>query len=168
MSLLGGSVTGRAPCLPAARPLGAACRLAAGARAPTRAILLYWGAGRPAGCPAISDGRRAGWRQVPRLLVMGLIAAGLALLLAWLSVRTTIFAITDRRIVLRSGIAPNGTVSILPHRGLRTPGAMATARATWHPIAGQRPILPLALALRAAVAGEPPGADVRAVATSTR
>jgi hypothetical protein len=43
---------------------------------------------------------------------MGLLAAGLALFVAWLSVKTTIYAVTDRRIVLRSGIVLNGTVSI--------------------------------------------------------
>jgi hypothetical protein len=80
-----------------------------------RAILLYFGA--LAGLRAIfaiSDGRPA--HEVAAgataLLVIGLIAAGLALFLAWLSVRTTIFAITDRRVVLRSGIVLNGTVSI--------------------------------------------------------
>jgi hypothetical protein len=80
-----------------------------------RAILLYFGAlaGLRAAF-AISDGRPAPEvaAGATALLVMGLIAAGLALFLAWLSVRTTIFAITDRRIVLRSGIVINGTVSI--------------------------------------------------------
>jgi hypothetical protein len=80
-----------------------------------RAILVYFGllaAVRAAF--ALGDGRpmpelAAG---VTALLFMGLVAASLALLLAWLSVRTTVFAVTDRRIVLRSGIVINGTVSI--------------------------------------------------------
>jgi hypothetical protein len=80
-----------------------------------RAILLYFGAlAVLRAALAISDGRPAAEvaAGATALLLMGLIAAGLALLLAWLSVRTTIFAITDRRIVLRSGIVINGTVSI--------------------------------------------------------
>lgn len=80
-----------------------------------RAILLYFGAlAALRAALTVSDGRPAAEvaAGATALLVMGLIAAGLALLLAWLSVQTTIFAITDRRIVLRSGIVINGTVSI--------------------------------------------------------
>ena len=80
-----------------------------------RAILFYFGllAVLRAAFTA-SDGRPMAevLAGATALLFMGVIAAGLALFLAWLSVRTTIYAVTDRRIVLRSGIVINGTVSI--------------------------------------------------------
>lgn len=80
-----------------------------------RAILLYFGAlGALRAVFAVQDGRpgpevAAG---VTALLLLGLVAAGIAWFLAWLSVRTTIYAITDRRVVLRCGIVLSGTVSI--------------------------------------------------------
>lgn len=83
-----------------------------------RAILLYFGA--LAALRAVlssSDGRPRAevLAGASALLVMGIVAAGLAWFVAWLSVRTTVFAVTDRRVVLKSGIVLSTTLS-LPFR----------------------------------------------------
>jgi hypothetical protein len=61
----------------------------------------------------------AGRQPAPTVMVaaasvfaLGLLAAGLSLLLAWLSARTTVYAITDRRVVLKVGMVVSGTVNI--------------------------------------------------------
>ncbi|MCU0620793.1 MAG: PH domain-containing protein [Gemmatimonadales bacterium] len=83
-----------------------------------RAILLYFAAlALLRAVLAIGDGRPRAevMAGASALLVMGLLAAGIALLVAWLSVQTTIYAVTDRRVVLKSGIVLSTTLS-LPFR----------------------------------------------------
>ncbi len=45
----------------------------------------------------------------------GIVAAGLSTFLGWLSARTTVFAITDRRVVLKAGMMVSSTIN-LPFR----------------------------------------------------
>lgn len=76
------------------------------------AVLLAWRAGN-----VLYDGgtvAQAGL-SVAILAPVALLALGLLTLVAWLMARTTIYTITDRRVVMRIGIVLNVTFNI-PHR----------------------------------------------------
>lgn len=60
-------------------------------------VYLAWSGNAPGGVPVAAQ---AAW-----LLVLGGLLGGIAALLALLTVRTTIYAVTDRRVVFRIGIA---------------------------------------------------------------
>jgi hypothetical protein len=57
-------------------------------------------------------GTFAGWRPVLILIGLGLAGVAVSELLAALSARTTWYAITDRRVVLRSGIVLSGVLNV--------------------------------------------------------
>lgn len=59
--------------------------------------------------------------SVSWLLFLGLIAAGILGLLAWITTRTTIYTITNRRVVMRYGIALPMTIN-LPFRAMGAAG----------------------------------------------
>lgn len=63
---------------------------------------------------AVADGASLGGALVSAAFLLPLvaIALGVIALLAWLSARTTIYAITDRRIVLRVGIVLSLTLNV--------------------------------------------------------
>ena len=81
-----------------------------------RAVLIYflvlalipaylaWGGAAQAGIPVLA---RVAW-----LAVLGGTLVGMAALLCWLTVRTTVYALTDRRIVLRIGIGLPAIINI--------------------------------------------------------
>lgn len=60
-------------------------------------VYLAWSGNAPAGIPVTAQ---AAW-----LVVLGGLLVGLAALLALLTVRTTVYAVTDRRVIFRIGIA---------------------------------------------------------------
>ena len=60
-------------------------------------VYLAWSGNGPTGIPVAAQ---AVW-----LLVLGVLLVGIASLLALLTVRTTIYAVTDRRVIFRIGIA---------------------------------------------------------------
>lgn len=72
-------------------------------------LLAAWrgGAALAAGEPALAAGASAAWAAV-----MGGAAVGLLVLLAWLSARSTLYTLTDRRLVLRFGVALPMTVNV--------------------------------------------------------
>lgn len=74
-------------------------------------ILLVW-----RGATALHDGRTPAEAATAVLWLLPLAAAalGLVLLLAWLSARTTVYTITDRRVVMRIGIVLGISLN-LPH-----------------------------------------------------
>lgn len=60
-------------------------------------LYLAWGGNAPAGIPIVA--------QVAWLLILGGLLLGITSLLAVLTVRTTVYAVTDRRVIFRIGIA---------------------------------------------------------------
>ena len=96
----------------------------------------------------------AGWTEAAlsaaRLAPLGVIALCLFGILAWMMARTTCYAITDRRVIMRIGVALSLTMNI----PLRWQRRLATD--TWW--SGQDG-LPAPLAACASLAPEGPGAD---------
>lgn len=68
------------------------------------AVLLTRGAGAAAEIPVLA---KLAWLGILALAVLGLVA-----LLAWLTVRTTTYAVTNRRVVLRIGVALPAVVNL--------------------------------------------------------
>jgi hypothetical protein len=60
-------------------------------------VVMSWGGAAPTGIPVAA--------QVAWLLLLGGAAVGLMVLMAWLTARSTIYAITSRRVVMRIGVA---------------------------------------------------------------
>lgn len=112
----------RDPTVPGRRPYGLPAPLPTGERllwqgAPTgrgvalrvlhlRALALYFAA-LLAICAvhAIGTDRPSAWFSLGALFVLGSVALGLLGLFAFLISRTTVYTITDRRVVMRTGIA---------------------------------------------------------------
>lgn len=67
-------------------------------------VLMAWGGAAPKGIPVSA--------QVAWLLVLGAVAVGFLVLLAWLTARSTIYAITSRRVVMRIGVALPAVVNL--------------------------------------------------------
>jgi hypothetical protein len=89
-----------------------------------RGLTLYFGAlivWRVAS--ALSDGRTLldALSYASMLLPLATLAIGLVLLLAWLSARNTSYAITTKRVLIKSGIALTGTLN-LPLRYIESAG----------------------------------------------
>lgn len=102
----------------------------------------------------LADGGVALWRGTAppggamgevHLAAIGLGTIGVLLLLAWLTHRTTRYTITDRRVVLRFGIALQATLAIphgaIAHVGLRVHGDQ-TGDVALRLVAGQGVIYP--------------------------
>ena len=68
---------------------------------------------------AVTEETAAIWLSLAALLVLGSIATGLLLLFAVLISRTTVYTLTDRRIVLRIGVALTASLN-LPFRQIET------------------------------------------------
>ena len=73
------------------------------------ALLLAW---RVAGTLADGGGALALARDLAFTLPLAALGLGLTLLLAWMSARTTIYTLTDRRLVLRLGIVLTVTFNL--------------------------------------------------------
>lgn len=67
-------------------------------------VYMAWGGAAPAGIPVVA--------QVAWLAFLAAVIVGMAALMAWFTVRTTEYAITDRRIVLRIGVALPAIINI--------------------------------------------------------
>ncbi len=63
---------------------------------------------------ALSDGDPAGMAVADFVfcLLLGLVTSAISLGLAWLSARTTVYAVTDRRVVLKVGMVVSSTINI--------------------------------------------------------
>jgi hypothetical protein len=97
-----------------------------------RGLTLYFGvliAWRVAS--ALSDGRTLldALSYASMLLPLAALAIGLVLLFAWLSARNTAYAITTKRILIKSGIALTGTLN-LPLRYIESAGMKVHANGT--------------------------------------
>lgn len=97
-----------------------------------RGLTLYFGAlivWRVAS--ALSDGRTLldALSYASMLLPLATLAIGLVLLLAWLSARNTSYAITTKRVLIKSGIALTGTLN-LPLRYIESAGMKVHADGT--------------------------------------
>jgi hypothetical protein len=80
-----------------------------------RTIVLYFGllaAARVAYGLATGQEMAAVSASAASLMTLGLLAAALSYFLAWLSERTTVYAVTDRRLVLRVGMVVPATINI--------------------------------------------------------
>lgn len=82
------------------------------------ALLLAW-----RGVSALADGRTPAQAAtaVAGLLGLSLVAVGLLTLLTWLVARTTVYTLTDRRVVMRIGIVLGITFN-LPYRRIEAAG----------------------------------------------
>lgn len=92
-----------------------------------RKVAVYFGAlaiWELVGKLADGAGLAAAAPQLGWLLLQGSLAVGLLALLAWLSADATVYSITDRRVVLRIGIALPLTVNV-PFRIVGSAGARA-------------------------------------------
>lgn len=67
-------------------------------------LVLSWGGAAPTGIPV---GAQVAW-----LLVLGGTVTAMACLMAWLTARTTIYAVTTRRVILRIGIGLPAVVNL--------------------------------------------------------
>jgi hypothetical protein len=85
-------------------------------------VLLAWRIGS-----VLTDGMPFKQAVVATLIAVGLTVAGLGLvaLLAWLSARTTIYTVTDRRVVMRVGIVLSVTFN-LPYQRIEAADLRAT------------------------------------------
>lgn len=90
------------------------------------AILVAWRV-----ASALSDGQSlmSALAYAGALLPLAIIAIGLVTLLAWLSARNTSYAITSKRILIKSGIALTGTLN-LPLRYIENVGMKIHADGT--------------------------------------
>jgi hypothetical protein len=80
-----------------------------------RTVLVYFGLlalGRGIYGVAMGQEPQAVGASATSLLTLGLLAAALSYFLAWLSARTTVYAVTDRRLVLRVGMVVPATINI--------------------------------------------------------
>mgnify|MGYP006290391625 CR=1 FL=1 len=80
-----------------------------------RSIAIYFSVFVVArGLTAVADGRAPGDAVVHALMVVPLAAVGLGVLfgLAWVNARTTVYTITNRRVVMRYGVAIPMTVNV--------------------------------------------------------
>lgn len=80
-----------------------------------RKVIVYFGVlAVGAALLRLSSGEGIAAAAVPFLWLvpMGAAAAGLLALLAWASARTTIYTVTDRRLVMRIGVALDMTINI--------------------------------------------------------
>ncbi len=76
------------------------------------ALLAAWCAGS-----AVLAGSPRLWYSMVALIVLGTISVGLLCLFAWLVARTTVYTLTERRVVLRIGIAMSVSIN-LPFRSV--------------------------------------------------
>jgi hypothetical protein len=90
------------------------------------ALMLAW---RVATVLSDGGGLSGAALSVALLLPLALIALGLLSLFAWLTSRTAVYTLTDRRVVMRVGIVLSVTFN-LPHRMLSSAGLRANADGT--------------------------------------
>ncbi|CAN5756817.1 photosynthetic complex putative assembly protein PuhB [soil metagenome] len=90
------------------------------------ALMLLW---RVATVLSDGGGLSGAALSVALLLPLALVALGLLSLFAWLTSRTTVYTLTDRRVVMRVGIVLSVTFN-LPHRMLSSAGLHAHANGT--------------------------------------
>jgi len=90
------------------------------------ALMLAW---RVATVLSDGGGLSGAALSVALLLPLALVALGLLSLFAWLTSRTAVYTLTDRRVVMRVGIVLSVTFN-LPHRMLASAGLRANADGT--------------------------------------
>lgn len=81
-------------------------------------LLLVW---RIASAVADGESLQTAGSSVGALAGLGLLATGLLAGMAWLNARSTVYTITDQRVVIRFGVALTMAVN-LPYRSLQTAG----------------------------------------------
>lgn len=82
------------------------------------ALLLIW---RAAVAGTSGEDALSAMRGLALVAALGVAAVGILAAIAWLEARATVYTVTDRRVVLRFGVAIPMAVN-LPHRGTQSAG----------------------------------------------